>query len=198
MIAFFDYARSSRAVTSNTVHNWLGAISAISLCLTDEERTVEFLQGNPRQIRERLLSAKRDISPRTVDSYLARATTATAQFLSWKKDPNQWELDLKTKPRKERRPPDASARKAAPRPASKASFDPNYPNQVRIPAEGGEMFKLEFPDFFTMSDVRRVAWALAVHASDFDPELVLRGFGKPPVMQERVNKARLRLRAESH
>jgi hypothetical protein len=203
MISFFDYARNAGLVSPNTVHNWLGAISAISQSLNDEERTVEFIQRYPNVVRERLASTKRDVNPRTMDAYRARASTAISNFLLWKEDPMKWERDLATKPQKlslrprrapvvvrEKARPIASApAPAAPVSAAREDIKAGRGNMVRIATEKGENICLEFPEHFVMSDVTRVAWALAAHADDFDPEVCLRSFGNPHSLQAKPSES---------
>lgn len=199
MQPFFEHARSSGAVPGNTVHNWQGAIGAISRCLEDDEQTVEFLQGHPIRVRARIETVKPSLNRRTMDSYMARAATAISHFLAWKEDAERWQKETEAKPRRERgkqRGPRAD--KSALRLQALLLDGERLPgNQVRVPTEAGGTIKLEFPNHFATSDVLRVAWALAVHARDFDPEQVLKGFGKPPVMKRAMTARKLALVAEA-
>ena len=189
MSTFFDFARKSGTVAPNAIHNWSGAISAICHCLDEEERTVEFLHGHPKVVRERLLNGKREISSRSIDAYLARSTTAITNFLAWKADPENWKQELVTRPRRGRgrarslEPASPREKNTAKAQAGSADTAAAPQNTLRIRTEGGGVVTLEFPDRIMMNDVLRAAWALAVHARDFDPEETLRGFGKPPMIR---------------
>jgi hypothetical protein len=192
MVSFFDYARDNGIMPPNAVHNWSGAISAISHCLNGPERTVEFVQGNLEMLRGRLTRNKPELDPRTVNAYTQRAATAISHFLCWKEDPTKWEKTVAAKPprRGKRRQAKKFQAPEKPIPPSLISHleEVDRRSIVRIPLESGQEFKLEFSDSFAMSDVWRVVWALAVHARDFDPERLLKQIGKPPSSHEGTDK----------
>lgn len=185
LVPFFDYARETGALPSNAVHNFSGAISAIAHCLSPDERTVEFVQTGGDALRGRLVTGKPDISPKTIDAYVNRASAAISHFNEWKKDPVRWEKETTTKPRRKRRR--QSFRKlaladntiapvvesAAPRASALRR------SLVQIPTEEGKTISAELPDDFCMNDVIRVLWALAAQSRDFDPEVLLNRIGKP-------------------
>lgn len=185
LVPFFDYAKETGALPANAVHNFSGAVSAISHCLQFNERTLEFVQNNRDLLRVRLATHKPDISPHTIDAYLNRAAVAISHYFSWKKDPERWEKEMTSKPPKKRRkrmgvrPVGEEPAAPAQIPALAAPAKAAPTSVIHIPTEQGKTIVLELPDLLCMNDVLRVLWAAAVHARDFDPETLLKRVGKP-------------------
>jgi hypothetical protein len=204
---FFDYARHAGVVSPNAVHNWSGAVGAIAHCLGDEEATVEFIRSQPEVIRNRLTNGNRRINRQTIEAYLQRASSAIDHFLLWKRSPEEWQREMSNRPRRRRnrknRPAAESAQPQAPRASGTAPLSAPaltdgasaHRNIVQIPTEGGSHIKMDFPDAFRMSDVLRAVWALSVHASDFDPEQVLKCVGKPASRDDLTPKTLLSISA---
>jgi hypothetical protein len=173
LYSFFDFARSSRTINPNVIHNWTGAIGAIAHCLESQEKTIGYLNQNLELVRERLKRTNTAISGSTIDTYINRAASALSYYLVWKNDQSRWEKEVVLNPKK------SFSRLSLPNylpQKSSAEIKPEIltesfsrsKNRIQLRAEGGGLFQIEFPEHFLMKDVLRVIWALAAHAKDFD------------------------------
>lgn len=193
---FFDYAKNKKCLADNTVNSWSAAIAAISAQLAEEEKTIEFVLENKDVIANRLQNSNHEITGQTIQSYIQRACKALEHFQAWQKNRAEWEKSVAAKSPSRASEKDAGAKgKASAKPAEAAQKSTadlgggmsgqQAKSRLPIPTGDGDMFVVDLPNEYTTSDIVRVAWALAVYASDFDPEQVLSRFGKPPAPARR-------------
>ena len=179
LYSFFEIARSTRAINPNVVHNWTGAIGAITHCLDPREKSVGYLHEHLEVVRERMKTSQLTVSGSTIDTYINRAASALSYYWVWKNDRNRWEQEVVLTPR--RSYPRLSTPKhfpqrnlAAMKPENLTeAFTPRSKNRIQLRSDSGGVFNIEFPETFFMKDVLRVIWALAAHAKDFDYKQLL-------------------------
>lgn len=174
LYSFFNTIKDSRAVTTNVIHNWEGAIGAIAHCLSPEEKTIGYLNDNLESLRSRMKQSQLNISSSTIDSYINRAASAISYYQVWRNEPGRWQNEIASTPRKSfpklsYTSYPSTTNLAAKKPENLThSFGSKPKNRIQLRADGGDFFIIEFPEQFFMKDVLRVIWALAAHARDFD------------------------------
>ncbi len=171
---FFNTVRSSQTITPNVIHNWKGAIGAITHCLSPEEKTISFLNENLESLRVRMKQQNLRVSSATIDTYFNRAASALSYYLVWRNDQPRWEKEVVSTSKKSfgklhGSPYALPTHLASKKPENLTHTFPTKPkNRIQLRADDGGYFIIEFPEQFFMKDVLRVIWALAAHARDFD------------------------------
>jgi hypothetical protein len=172
--SFFTTARQLHTIAPNILHNWEGAIGAITHCLSPTEKNISYLSTQLDSVKLRMKQSQRKISGATIDTYINRAASAVSHFLAWKQDPARWEKELANSSSKKlgrirlsHYSPSADLASKKPQNLTE-SFTPRAKNRIQLRTDNGSVFTIDFPEEFFMKDVLRVIWALAAHAKDFD------------------------------
>lgn len=191
---FFDYVRKKGIVASNTVTGWSGALGAIESVLDDEEKTLDYILDNADVIRVRLQNQNHDISGETLNIYIQRSKRAIKAFRNWSDDRAAWEKEMASSKSKPTGPNKGNSsnknKKEKLTKLSESSFSNSENSEKKIfpiPTGRGDTFDVALPKSYTMDDLPRVIWALAVYAEDFNPAVVLEKYGKPPIKPSTSN-----------
>lgn len=177
--SFFSIAKTNKTIAPNVIHNWEGAIGAITHSLLPQEKNVTYLTQQLESIRNRMKQDQRNISAATIDTYINRAASAVSYYWVWKNDQKRWETEVASTAKKSfgrlaitniTIPSDLAQKK--PENLTEA-LSHRSKNKIQLRANNGELFVIEFPEEFFMADVLRVIWALAAHAKDFDYKTLL-------------------------
>lgn len=100
----------------------------------------------------------------TTRTYKGRANGLLTDFINWKKDPTSFKGRRAAAPRAPKQ-----VEVSAPTPGPKETSEPETAEVWEtVNLGGGRIFKFVSADI-SVKDAARVAWALAVRATDFDP-----------------------------
>lgn len=183
---FFENVKRTKTLALNSINAMSNAVAAVDAELQSEEKTVEFVLENREVIKRRLQNSNKNITGETIEVYLKRTFTALNHFLGWSADRAAWEKKVAArgivKPIRKGR--DQRSEDFSSKPQEKEPIGSR--NNIEVPTGEGSFFKIQMPENFFMGDVVRVAWTLAAYAQDFDPEIVLRTFGKPPTKEAKL------------
>lgn len=171
---FLDQAKSENILSPNVIHNWEGAIGAVTHCLAAHEKNVTYLSEHLDLVRNRMKESDLQISSATIDTYIKRVNSALSHYFLWKTDRVKWETEVSLTEKKSfgrisRGRLSLPSNLALKKPSNLTQSIPyQSKNKIQLRADSGGMFIIEFPEEFFMKDVLRVIWALAAHAKDFD------------------------------
>jgi len=172
---FLEYSGKKGIIPTNTLNSWKGALSAILSVLEDDERTTDFVLSSGDVIKNRLQNVNLDISGGTIGLYVQRSQLAIRHFLEWQSDREAWEKTQAGKKTKSERVVKTESKKPI-------GVNPTSHNMrtISIPiGDGSGAFNLTLPEKFTMDDLLRLVWGLAIYSADFDPSEMINKFRKP-------------------
>jgi hypothetical protein len=174
MFEFLDIAQMKGHINGNTVVARRTACKKLFTVLDPDQRTIEYVAGNLDVIRNQFQKLHPGVLGTTVEEYARRASLVIADFEKWSKDRAAWEKEIAAKATKSNGDGgEKRAKSEKPKRSVVAATETDTPADARtitVPLGSGFEATVTFPKDLTFAQVKRLAFALAPYASDWDPE----------------------------
>jgi len=173
--AFLEVAEKKDYFNAHTIQSRRVAFNKFFEILDEDQRTVEYVSENLDVIKARFTNRYPDVRGNTIEVYAQRVRLVLNDFLAWKTDRAAWERDIATRQSNratngdgEKRARPERAKPSAPRADTDESAGMRA---VTIPLPSGAEIEIKIPRELSVSDLKRVLWALLPYAQDWDPNV---------------------------
>jgi hypothetical protein len=175
VMQFLEISSKKNYFNDNTIQSRRTACKKFFDILDEDQKTVEYVQDHIELIKTQFGNRFPEVRGNTVDVYAARVQLVLRDFLAWKADRAAWERDVAGRQGARSSSGDAEKRTRPEKPSAASppprAEDPNV-RVVKIPLPARDIeVEVTIPRDLTVSDLKRILWALLPYAGDWDPNV---------------------------